>query len=608
METPLTRKCPVGVKADRAANTGKVVPMSTVIQSTITRAAIYCRVSTTMQEEEGSSLDTQEERCRAYAAEHGWQVVRVYRETHTGSELWERPQLTALREMVRSGAVDVMLAYALDRLSRKQTHVAIIADDCERAGAQLAFVTEDFEQSSVGTFLRSAKAFAAELEREKIKERTKRGMMARIQSGKFKPGPCPLYGYQWADEGHSRYVIDEEKAAVIRRMYQMVVDGRSLREVERQLNADGIPTPSGRAPRWTYANIPAMLANQSYMGVAIQNRHTRQRVNGKIVNSIRPVEEHVHFESGTIPPIVSPDVFASVQARLARNKQEAVRNHRDPESFLLRGGFIRCGACGGVARSRSELNPNGTRRARYAINDRSTHHDCPKCAIATHVIDNAVWEKVRALVMRPEIVMQEVERVKTDDPTTADRAAVESLLTETRRKRDNLTRALANIDDADVQTSVLSELKVVSQRVRDLETERDMLTAQRGDWQVSRDQLDSLSAWLGVVSTNIDALTYQQKRDLLTALDVRVLLYPTNHTPRYTITASLPLCSTDPPPLVYESSGRPRRRRSPLGQAIPARSSPFPSRRARQRPSPLRRRPDTCPRSRRTRHSSSPAR
>jgi site-specific DNA recombinase len=84
------------------------------------RVIIYCRVSTKDQEEDGTSLDTQEQRCRAYAAENGWQVTAVYRETHSGAELWERPKLTELREMMRTGAVDVLLAYALDRLSRSR--------------------------------------------------------------------------------------------------------------------------------------------------------------------------------------------------------------------------------------------------------------------------------------------------------------------------------------------------------------------------------------------------------------------------------------------------------------------------------------------------------
>ena len=63
-------------------------------------AAIYCRVSTTAQEEEGTSLASQEDRCRRYAAGQGYTVdeAHVYHEVHTGIELWERPQLAKLRE------------------------------------------------------------------------------------------------------------------------------------------------------------------------------------------------------------------------------------------------------------------------------------------------------------------------------------------------------------------------------------------------------------------------------------------------------------------------------------------------------------------------------
>ena len=60
------------------------------------RAAIYVRVSSPGQQEDGPSLETQEAESRAYAAQHGYQVAVLYREVHTGTELWERPQLTAL--------------------------------------------------------------------------------------------------------------------------------------------------------------------------------------------------------------------------------------------------------------------------------------------------------------------------------------------------------------------------------------------------------------------------------------------------------------------------------------------------------------------------------
>src|ERR687898_775879 len=141
---------------------------------------IYCRVSSTGQED-GYSLSTQEASCRTYATAHGLTVASVAREVWSGSDR-HRPQLDALLDRLTPG--DVVLAYALDRLSRSQVDTAILIDRIEGAGASLALVTEDFEKSATGTFLRNAKAFVAELEREKIAERTQRGRRARVASGK----------------------------------------------------------------------------------------------------------------------------------------------------------------------------------------------------------------------------------------------------------------------------------------------------------------------------------------------------------------------------------------------------------------------------------------
>jgi DNA invertase Pin-like site-specific DNA recombinase len=94
---------------------------------------------------------------------------------------------------VRQREVGAVIVFALDRLSRKQAHVAIVADECERAGVALLFATEEYEQSAVGEFIRSAKAFAAEPEREKIRERTvHRGARVGTPVRRHqRPGPHP---------------------------------------------------------------------------------------------------------------------------------------------------------------------------------------------------------------------------------------------------------------------------------------------------------------------------------------------------------------------------------------------------------------------------------
>ncbi len=155
------------------------------------KCVIYSRVSTDAQEREGTSLDTQERACLALAEKNGWTVEGTVRDSASGFSL-ERSGLTEVRALAAKAMVDVVLSYALDRLSRKQTHVAILVEEMEQRGVALAFVTEKFEDTATGQLLRSVKAFAAEFEREKIAERTMRGKAERARSGRCRRGLGPV--------------------------------------------------------------------------------------------------------------------------------------------------------------------------------------------------------------------------------------------------------------------------------------------------------------------------------------------------------------------------------------------------------------------------------
>src|SRR3712207_4704458 len=109
------------------------------------RAAIYCRVSTDGQEE-NSSLDSQEASARQFAEANGYNVTVVYRDVYSGYDLWQRPSLGALRDALYRAEFDAVIAQAVDRLSCKQVHLAILVDECERADVELLFVSEEFEK------------------------------------------------------------------------------------------------------------------------------------------------------------------------------------------------------------------------------------------------------------------------------------------------------------------------------------------------------------------------------------------------------------------------------------------------------------------------------
>src|SRR5919202_5287394 len=193
------------------------------------RAAVYVRVSDPKQEA-GYSLPTQEARCREYAAEQGYQVAEVYRETHTGTELWERPELTRLRQAMARGELDALICFDPDRFSRKQVHTALLQGICEQAGVELRFAEFDFTRDATGQFLLNARVFAAELEREKIVERTQRGRLARAESGKLIPGCRPLYGYRFTAD-RTALEPDPVTGPIVRRIFADAVRGVTLRGI-----------------------------------------------------------------------------------------------------------------------------------------------------------------------------------------------------------------------------------------------------------------------------------------------------------------------------------------------------------------------------------------
>src|SRR5215204_5573649 len=211
-----------------------------------TRAAIYTRVSTTKQGAEGTSLQTQEEKCRAYAAEHGYTVVAVFSDVYTGEDIFNRAGMSDLRALLRARGTDVVIGHALDRLSRNQTHQGLILSEVALAGARLELVTEKLADTPEGRLLLSVRGFVAEVERLKISERTNRGRRQRAQNGKMMPGPRPLYGYRWRDPERSALEPNPETAPVIQRIFRELAGGKSMRQVTRELTQEGVPTATGR--------------------------------------------------------------------------------------------------------------------------------------------------------------------------------------------------------------------------------------------------------------------------------------------------------------------------------------------------------------------------
>src|SRR5437764_7444202 len=146
------------------------------------RAVIYCRVSTDKQEQDGESLDYQEEKCKQYAGLHDIEVIAVLREAKSGFIHYSlREKLTLARQLVRDGMADMIIVFDLRRFSRNFVHSFMIFEEIESAGAEIISVSENIDNSPTGKLIRSIMAWSAESEREKILEYANRRWQSRLE-------------------------------------------------------------------------------------------------------------------------------------------------------------------------------------------------------------------------------------------------------------------------------------------------------------------------------------------------------------------------------------------------------------------------------------------
>ena len=445
---------------------------------TAMRAIIYSRVSTDAQERDGTSLDTQERACDEVAAERGWRVVRRIRDAASGGML-ERDGLDELRAALRRGEAEVVVAFAVDRLSRSQNHIGILFDEFERAGARLEFVTERFEDTAVGRFILAARAFIAEVEREKIAERTMRGKEERAKSGRIPQAfGRGCYGYRY-NPASGRREVEPFQAAVVRRIFESYAERRSFSAVSNELNDAGIPAFSGG--RWYPITVRRVLLNEAYIGRTVYRRTKRVRVRAagarrrtRVVE--RPEEERIEIPDAT-PAIIDEDVWERVQAIL--NDPERTKRRSTPKRDYLLRGRLRCGVCRSAMVGHT-LNSKGRSYAYYRCRHayaRNTGHHCTARYVPAEALEREIQAEMRRVLTAPEVVLGELRRQDGTDADCGVREGLESELASLRKREERLVQ-LFGYDEVDGEV-VRAQFREVQRRRATLDAELASLTSPR---------------------------------------------------------------------------------------------------------------------------------
>lgn len=259
--------------------------------------ALYLRVSTARQVDEGYGLDAQRQRLDAYCVAHDWTVSpeHIYIDAGiTGTSTEERDALNTMMAAARRGDLRRIVAAKLDRLARNVADFLRIAEELRALGVDLVLISESFDTSTpAGKFALTMFAAMAELESSTIKERMAGGRAAKAAAGGYNGAPLPL-GYDRDPAGGA--VVNEEEAATVRRIFAEFNAGGALLHIAARLNADNVATKRGG--KWYAGTVRHMINNGAYAGLAQW---------GDIE------EESTHY-----PAIIARAEYDAAAARLAR--------------------------------------------------------------------------------------------------------------------------------------------------------------------------------------------------------------------------------------------------------------------------------------------------
>ncbi len=241
---------------------------SETLSATVDCTALYLRVSTEKQADEGFSLDAQREKLIAQCTVKGWDVCpdHIYVEEGASGKSTDRPQYQRMIDAIERGDVRRIVVTKLDRLSRNTRDFLTLLDYCDAHGVGIVSIAESFDTSTpVGRAVVTVLMTFAELERKQIAERVTAGRYEKAKQGGWNGGRVP-YGYTAAVDG--TWTVDELAAGTVRYIFDDFTHPRrhtTLTEIAKALNDDGVATQRGG--KWYASTVRYILSNGAYAGL-----------------------------------------------------------------------------------------------------------------------------------------------------------------------------------------------------------------------------------------------------------------------------------------------------------------------------------------------------
>lgn len=408
----------------------------------INKVALYVRVSTTSQLEEGYSIEEQKAKLESYCDIKDWHIYKVYTDGGFSGSTTERPALEQLIKDAQSKLFDTVLVYKLDRLSRSQKDTLYLIEDIFlKNNIEFVSLLENFDTSTpFGRAVIGLLSVFAQLEREQIKERMQLGKLGRAKAGKSMMWAKTSYGYNYDKETGSM-TVNEYEALAVKEIFTSYLAGMSITKLRDKIN-DEYP----KQPAWSYRTIRGILANPVYCGLNQYKGQTFQ---------------------GTHKAIISLDDFEQTQRELAKRQQTAkeLSNPRPFQAKYMLSGLTQCGYCHAPLKViLGQKRTDGTRFKRYECYQRhprktkgvTVYNDNKKCDSGYYdmeLLEHYVLTRIAQLQNDPD----KIQELFSDDPSPAvDKQAI-------KKQINSLTLKLSKLNDLYLDDRItLDELRAKS--------------------------------------------------------------------------------------------------------------------------------------------------
>lgn len=331
------------------------------------KVAAYCRVSTD-REEQASSYEAQVAHYTQFIQKNPeWELAGIYADDGiTGTNTKKREEFNRMIQDCMNGNIDMIITKSISRFARNTLDCLKYIRELKEKNIPVFFEKENINtMDSKGEVLLTIMASLAQQESQSLSQNIKLGLQYRFQNGEVRVNHSRFLGYTKDEEGN--LIIEPAEAEVVKRIYREYLEGASLLQIGRGLEADGILTGAGKT-KWRPETLKKILQNEKYIGDALlQKTYTVDFLNKKRVKNKGIVPQY--YVENSHEPIIPRDLYMQVQEEMIRraNLHSRVgRKKRVYSSKYALSSIVYCSKCGEIYR-------------RIAWNNRGKHSIVWRC-------------------------------------------------------------------------------------------------------------------------------------------------------------------------------------------------------------------------------------